>query len=325
MFARFLPLLALAACTTAPPAAPVDAAGGFATALENAKMPQRLLAGRGADLFAETCKDWDDWDKPAPPFQILGGTWYVGTCGISSILIADPAGHILIDSGTDKGAEHILENIRKIGVDPREIRYILMSHEHFDHVGGHSVIAKATGAKVVASAAAVETFRTGLPSAEDPQAEAGHPAMGSVKVDRVVADGEVIALTTDPSTSQNRLTANATPGHTPGALSWTWTACALPDEPPVCRRIAYVDSLSAVSADDYRFTDHPDLVVTFRRSFAKVAALPCDDLFTPHPSGSKMLERIKRGGFGGAGQCRDYAKQQEEALDRRLAKERVGG
>ncbi|WP_369025071.1 subclass B3 metallo-beta-lactamase [Qipengyuania sp. RANM35] len=325
MYARLLPLLAIAACATAPATALADAGSGFATAVENAKMPQRILAGNGAQAFAETCEDWDEWDKPAPPFQILGGTWYVGTCGISSILIADPAGHVLIDSGTDKGAAHVLENIRKIGVDPHDIRYILMSHEHFDHVGGHSALVSATGAKVVASAAALETFRTGLPSAEDPQADAGHPAMGSVKVDRVMADGEVVALTTDPSTSQNRLTAHATPGHTLGALSWTWTACSLPDEPPVCRRIAYVDSLSAVSADDYRFTDHPDLVATFRRSFAKVAALPCDELFTPHPSGSQMLDRIKAGGFGGYGQCEAYARQQEAALDKRLAMENAGG
>ncbi|WP_232308110.1 subclass B3 metallo-beta-lactamase [Tsuneonella dongtanensis] len=310
-------LAALAGCAPVPPAGD----SGPATA----QMPNRLAAANGAAAFAETCKDWDDWDKPAPPFQVLGGTWYVGTCGIASILVADPAGHILIDSGTEKGAEVVLANLRTIGVDPRDVRYILASHEHFDHVGGHAALVRATGAKVVSSAAAAEVFRTGRTAASDPQADAGHPAMAPVTVDRIVADGEVIALNVDPLTTQNRLKAHATPGHTAGALSWTWTACNLPDEPPVCRRIAYVDSLSAVSADDYRFTDHPEWIASFRRSFAKVAALPCDILITPHPSGSKLLDRLRANNLETVGQCRDYADRQAAAFDKRLADEKAKG
>ena len=91
-----------------------------------------------------------------------------------------------------------------------------------------------------------------------------------------LSDGEVLNL------GGKEFTAHLTPGHTPGAMSWTWNACSLPWQPPVCRRVAYVDSLSPVSADDYRFTDHPAVVADFRRSIAKVATLPCDLLATPH-------------------------------------------
>ena len=49
--------------------------------------------------WARQCKDWDDWSKPAPPFRIWGNAWYVGTCGISAILITGSAGDILIDGG----------------------------------------------------------------------------------------------------------------------------------------------------------------------------------------------------------------------------------
>src|SRR5690242_5777522 len=62
-------------------------------------------------VFASQCKDWDDWDRPAPPVRIFGNTYLVGTCGISSILITDPAGDILIDGGTEKGADVIAANI----------------------------------------------------------------------------------------------------------------------------------------------------------------------------------------------------------------------
>ncbi len=47
------------------------------------------------------CADNAGWNSPATPRQIFGNSWYVGTCGISAILITSPQGHILIDSGTE--------------------------------------------------------------------------------------------------------------------------------------------------------------------------------------------------------------------------------
>ena len=55
--------------------------------------------------FAQACEDWDEWDKPAEPFLIHGNTWYVGTCGISAILIEGDDGLVLIDTGTAKGSK----------------------------------------------------------------------------------------------------------------------------------------------------------------------------------------------------------------------------
>ena len=80
------------------------------------------------------------------------------------------------------------------------------------------------------------------------------------------------------------LTAVATPGHTPGALTWHWGSC----DGGVCRQIVYADSLTPVSRDNYRFSDHPAYLAAYRASIAKVAALDCDILLTPHPSASNM-------------------------------------
>ena len=261
--------------------------------------------------FLETCEEWDKWDKPAPPFQILGNTWYVGTCGISSILVTSPEGHVLIDSGTEQGAEIVLANIQAAGFDPKDVRYLLPSHEHFDHVGGFTKIQEATGAQVVASSIAADVLRSGAVSEDDPQAAILDP-MAPVEVARVVENGEVLQL------GDLEFTAHATPGHTPGALSWTWTACSNPGEPPICRRIAYVDSLSPVSADEYRFSDHPAYVGAFRTSIDRVRALPCDGLYTPHPSASGMIENLRTGQIAN---CTDYAAALTRKLDERLAKE----
>ena len=297
MFARLWPLLLLAGCTTAD------------------SLPVVGLPSVPEERFVDACKPWDDWDKPARPFSLMGRSFYVGTCGISAVLVTGEDGHILIDSGISEAEPHVLASIRHLGFDPADIRYILMSHEHFDHVGGHAALAEATGAQVVASARAAPVLESGLVADDDPQADAGHPPFARVEVDRIVADGEVIKL------GDMEITAHATPGHTPGALSWTWWSCNLPDEPPVCRRIAYVDSLSPVSTDSYRFADHPEVVDTFRRSIAKVRSLPCDILVTPHPSASRLIGRMRDGTYGQPGECEKYADQLSNALDARLAAE----
>jgi metallo-beta-lactamase class B len=114
------------------------------------------------------------------------------------------------------------------------------------------------------------------------------------------------------------VTAVLTPGHTPGALTWRWGSC----DGGVCRQIVYADSLSPVSRDDYRFSDHPDYLNRFRASLAKVAALPCDIVLTPHPSASRMIQRLAPGKpLDDPAGCRDYAASRTKALDERLAKE----
>ncbi len=61
--------------------------------------------------WTETCTDWDEWDEPAPPFLIHGSTYYVGTCGTASLLIKTDAVLVLIDTGTEAGAEVVRRNI----------------------------------------------------------------------------------------------------------------------------------------------------------------------------------------------------------------------
>ncbi|MBB3035129.1 subclass B3 metallo-beta-lactamase [Alteriqipengyuania lutimaris] len=309
-----LAAMALALSGCAPASAPAQPATAPGTTEPSVLTSIERGTGFSQAAFLEACEDWDDWAKPAPPFELLGDTWYVGTCGIAAILIVGEEGHVLIDSGTEEGAPLILDNIRALGLDPRDVRYLLLSHEHFDHVGGHAALAEATGAQVIASPEAAKVLASGKVSSDDPQA-AMHPAMTPVKVDRIVSDGEVLRL------GDKAITAHLTPGHTPGAMSWTWNACSLPWQPPVCRRIAYVDSLSPVSADEYRFSDHPAVVAGFKASIPKVAQLPCDMLVTPHPSASKMLERMRAGTLLGGMSCADYALSIGDRLDKRLAEE----
>ena len=267
------------------------------------------LAPPASDWVA-ACEDWDEWDKPGPPFRIHGDSFYVGTCGIAAILVTAPQGHVLIDTGTEAGAETVLANVARLGFDPKDIAVLLSSHEHFDHVGGAALVQQRTGAKRYASAPAAAVLASGRASGDDPQAGM-HDPMTPAHVSRILAPGETVEV------GPLRLTMIATPGHTPGAVSWQWQSCDGAD----CRSIVYADSLSPVSADDYRFSDHAAYLAAYRAGLVDLAALDCDILLTPHPSASQMRERLVTGDLADANACKAYAASIDARIDERLAAE----
>ncbi|HET9355222.1 MAG TPA: subclass B3 metallo-beta-lactamase [Sphingomicrobium sp.] len=262
-------------------------------------------------LWAAECGTSTEWDQPAPPVRIHGNTYLVGTCGISAILIAGAEGHALIDGGTERGADRVAANIRSLGFRLADIRFITHSHEHLDHVGGIARLLQLTGARLVASAPAARVFATGTNGVDDPQSGQLKP-FPAAAVGRIIGDGDVIRL------RDIQLTAIATPGHTPGALSWQWESC----DGGVCRTMVYADSLSPVSGPAYKFSARPAALAAYRASIARIASIRCEILMTPHPSASAMKERMtgQQPLFDESG-CKAYAERLTKALDERLAKE----
>lgn len=262
-------------------------------------------------LWVAQCEGSDDWTKRAPPVRIHANTYLVGTCGISSILIVGDDGDILIDGGPEGAADLIARNINELGFSIRDVRIILTSHEHYDHVGGIAKLQRLSGATVMTSAAATNVLGTGIPSADDPQFGLAKP-FPQVPIGRVIHDGEQVRL------GNLMLTAMTTPGHTAGALSWRWVSC----DGGVCRTIVYADSLTPVSSEAYRFSDHPAVVTAFRASIAKIATSPCEILLTPHPSASALPDRLALGKpLLDPDACKAYAAERSKGLDERLAKE----
>jgi len=264
--------------------------------------------------LARACEGKDGWDDRAPPALLVPGTYYVGTCGVTALLVTGPAGHVLIDGITEKAAPLIAANIERLGYRLRDVKLLLNSHEHLDHAGGFAALKKRTGARLLARAESRPGLETGRVDPADPQLGFGS-MFPAVRVDRTVRDGEVVRL------GPLRLTAHATPGHSPGATSWTWASCD-GDKAGHCRRIAYADSLSALAARGYRYRDHPIYLAAFRRSLDRVAALPCDVLVTPHPQASALFERMAgQGKLEDPTACARYAAGARARLDARLAEE----
>lgn len=283
----------------------------FAGCASAAQPTANRVVDNGATWIRQ-CDPDDAWDKAGPPFRIHGDSYYVGTCGITAVLIAGNKGHVLIDGGPRNSGPLISANVEALGFRMQDVKILLHTHEHFDYVGGLAYLQKRSSARVIASRLAAPVLASGIASDDDPQAGT-HAPFEPVAVSETIAGGSKVTL------GDIELTAIETPGHTPGALSWTWRDCEGDD----CKTIVYMDSLSPMSSESYRFSDHPAYVARYKSSLATLARIPCDIALTPHPAAGAMFERIASDvGLIDSRECRLYADDIAVALDRRLAKER---
>ena len=266
------------------------------------------------------CSSCAKWNVPHPPVPVFGNTYYVGTEGLSAVLVTSPEGHVLIDGALPESAPLIVANIETLGFRVEDVRLILNSHAHFDHAGGIAYLQQASGATVAASPPSARVLEAGEPGPDDPQFGLHYAYPGAEDV-REIADGDTLGV------GPLALAAHFTPGHTAGGTSWTWTSC----EGARCLDLVYADSMSPVSADDFLFSRnerYPSVLDDFERSFAVMERLSCDILLAPHPSAVDLWERVARREAGEADAlvdrtaCIRYAEGARQWLARRLESER---
>jgi metallo-beta-lactamase class B len=260
------------------------------------------------------------FNAPQEPFRVYGNTYYVGTHGVASVLIASDKGLVLIDGDLAQSVPQIAGNIRKLGFRVEDVKLIFNSHVHCDHAGGIAELQRLTGARVLASPASAAVLRHGGVGRDDPQDGIAVPIAAVANV-ATLADGETLHV------GSVAVTAHFTPGHTPGGTSWTWMSC----ENGRCLHIVYADSLNAVSAAGFRFTRsaaYPNALADFARSFAVVDSLPCDVLVTVHPELNDLWTRLDRRAHGDANAlvdpsaCRRYVDMERAILAKRIAEEK---
>jgi metallo-beta-lactamase class B len=268
---------------------------------------------------APNCSQCATWSVPQTPFHIYGNTYYVGTHGLSSILIDSGAGLVLIDGTLEQSASQIAANIRALGFRIQDVKLILNSHAHYDHAGGIAQLQRLSGATVVASKWSAAVLTKGAVAPDDPQYGQLQPIAPVAHV-RTLRDGEVLHL------GNLTLTPHATPGHTPGGTSWTWQSC----EANRCLNMVYMDSISAVSADGFKYTQRPGLsqMQDFEQSLAFLETTPCDILLTPHPENSALWDRLDKRNQGitpdpmiDPSGCHQLAVNARAAIQKRVATE----
>ena len=261
------------------------------------------------------------WNAPQKPFKLYGNSWYVGTRGLSAILITSDYGHVLIDGAMPEAAQQIAANITALGFKPTDVKAILNSHAHIDHAGGLAELQRLTGAPIYVRRPSEPVLRTGKSGRDDPQAGPQLPPVPPAKGQVwIVSDQQLLGV------GSIRLQALATAGHTPGGTTWTWDAC----EGTACLKMVYADSLTPVSRQGFRYSgdkDYPAAKADFEQAFATLEALPCDVLVTPHPEVVQLFERVAaRDAAPGTtlkqdGACKAYAAKGRQALAERLAAE----
>jgi metallo-beta-lactamase class B len=172
-----------------------------------------LFAALALVLAPAPAQQPSGWTQPQKPVRIFGNSYYVGTRGLSVILITSPTGAVLIDGPMRESASDIANNITSLGVRLEDIKLIVNSHAHNDHADAIAELQRRTGATVAALPWSAEALRSGKKHKGDPQFDTSMAPPERVPTVKTIKDGEVLRV------GGVTLTAHRTGGHTPGSTS----------------------------------------------------------------------------------------------------------
>lgn len=225
---------------------------------------------------------FDSWKLPTPARTLIGNIHYVGSAGVSVFLITTPQGHILIDTGFEENVAMAQKGIEQLGFKGTDVKYILSSHAHNDHTGGHASMKKLTGAAVVSSAADARILETG---GEDDFSPFIKDMMRytPLKPDRIITDGEQVKL------GDVTLTTHLTPGHTKGATTWTMQ---VRDGEKMLNVVFFSSTSISRGTKLVGNKDYPKITEDFEMTYEKLKKLPCDVWFAPHGGAFAMTNKF---------------------------------
>ncbi|MEO5922349.1 MAG: subclass B3 metallo-beta-lactamase [Bryobacteraceae bacterium] len=232
-----------------------------------------LLPAAVLTLAAQQPAPFDpDWVKPFPPFHILGNIYWVGTWDLATYLITTPQGHILINSGMKETVPQIVQGIEALGFKPTDVKLLLATHGHFDHVAGLAELKRITHAQIAMSKADAELVESGG-AADFLFGKSPGALFDPAKVDRILAEGEKITL------GGTELTMHLHPGHTKGAMSFTTTI----QEGGKAYRVGIVN-MGSINAGVTvtNMPGFPGMEEAYRKTFREQKALELDVFLASH-------------------------------------------
>ncbi len=218
-----------------------------------------------------------DWNAPFPAHKIVGNVYFVGSEQLGSFLITTPAGHILINSDYEETIPVIRAGVEKLGFKFSDIKILLGSHAHPDHMSGDALFKELTGAKVMVMEQDVPALRNMRQGGKE------HP------MDRILKDGETVEL------GGVTLTAHLTPGHTQGCTTWTLKVT----EGGRTYDVVVVGSLSLNAAVLVNNPTYPQIADDFRKSFATMRTLKADVFVGSHNGFYQMAQKYPKIAAGG--------------------------
>jgi metallo-beta-lactamase class B len=217
-------------------------------------------------------KSWDSWNGPMKPFRIIGNVYYVGMTGVSSFLIATPAGHILLDTGFEGSVPRIRDSVERLGFKLTDIKILLNSHAHLDHCGGHARIKELTGARIVMSEADAALLASGGTNDFTPYS-IDMKSYPPAATDQLIHDGESVSL------GGSDLICHLTPGHTKGCTTWTMD---VREEGKVYHVLFFGSTTVLEGVGLVNNPKYPQITDDYAATFAKLKSLSCDVFLAPH-------------------------------------------
>jgi metallo-beta-lactamase class B len=286
-------------------------------------------------------------NDPVKPFRMIGNIYFLGRRNYTSFLITTPAGHLILDTEGEQYVDEIRKNIEALGFHMKDVKYLLQTHAHSDHVGGLAGLKALTSAKVAVMAQDAEAVAAGreAPGTEDRSADAIAPVMeqdasvledggrsdfrgdGSliwkpVHPDMILHDGDKITL------GGTTMVAHLTAGHTKGCTSWSMVT----EDGGKKYNVVFVcsnrvnDGIPLVNNPKY-----PTVAADYAHGFETLAKLPCDVFLASHSYMFDLDGKLARMNQGAATNpfidpqgYRQYIADYKNAFEQELKKEKAG-
>ena len=261
-----------------------------------------------------------EWRQPFPAFKLIGNVYWVGTYDLSTYLITTSAGHILINTGFADTVPLIKRGVEELGFDLADVKILLATHAHGDHVAGLAALKRDTGAQMMMSEADAVLLEDGGKS-DFRFGDGVNASFEPVQVERRLKDQDTITL------GDVTLTAHHHPGHTKGATSFALTVRENGrDYRVVIANLGSINPGVTVSG----MPKYPLIADDYARTFAAQKALPVDVFLASHAAQFRMHEKYQPGAAYDPNRFVDpqgyrAAVERLEALYReQFAKERAG-
>lgn len=240
---------------------------------------EQLQKTKNLDYYAFPAKYY------VKPFKIAGNVYYIGDSKVCSHLIDTGDGLIVFDSGFQHTIHLMVQAIWELGFNPADIKYLIHSHEHFDHIGAANDFKELYGCKLLISQAGADIMKN-RPELVYMEGNP-YPYASIFTPDQTLEDGEVLTL------GNTSIRCELTPGHSPGVMSFFFDTV----ENGQTYHLGYFGGAGFNTLyKEKLIADNLPLSMreTFLESLAKVRNHPVDIVLGNHPRQNETLEKRKK-------------------------------
>jgi metallo-beta-lactamase class B len=240
-----------------------------------AQQPKKVWTAE--EMFRRNIGTPEQLNKQFPPHKIIGNLYYVGTESLGSFLVSTPEGLILINSDYERNVPTIRDSVEKLGFKFTDVKILLGSHAHADHMEGDALVKELTGAQVMAMAEDVPALQKIMPGNKP------HT------IDRILHDGDAVTL------GGTTLVAHLTPGHTRGCTTWTMKV----KEGSGTYNVVIIGSVGVNPG--FKLVNNlqtPHIAEEYMQSYKVLRALPCDVPLGSHPAMYNLAAKYPKIGNG---------------------------